>query len=154
MALETKISYDLAAALLDNAINTLLTAGAGDAIINIYDDTGTVPVDCSADNNTNLLLGTCKMAVTPFVAAADESPGAMIDENGIADDTSADNDGTARYFRVYDTTDGTDAGKTNCILQGSAGVAGDTTDLTLDDKEIVTGGTISVTDYKIRMPEA
>ena len=154
MALETKIAYVLAADLLDNAINAALTAGAGDAIINIYDDTGTVPVDCEATNNTNELLATCVMAVTPFVAAADQGPGAMIDENGITDDTSAPESGVARYFRVYTTTDGTDAGKTTCLIQGSAGEAADTTDLTLDDKNIVLGGTVSVTDYKITMPES
>lgn len=154
MASATEISYTLAAALLDNAINAVLNTGTGDAIINLYDNTGTVPVDCEATNNTNVLLGTVVMAVTPFGAAADQAPGAMIDEAATTDDTSAAATGVAAYFRVYATNSGTDASKLNCHIQGSAGEAADSTDLTLDDKNIVIGGTISVTDYKITMPES
>jgi len=151
MALDTSIAYVTAAAMLDNAINTLITGGTGDGIINIY--TGAPPADCEAAI-TETLLGTCVMNVTPFIAAANQSPGAMIDENTITDDTSADTTGIAGHFRVYSSNSGTDASKVTCIIQGTAGEAADTTDMTLDDKNIVVGGTISITDYKITMPEA
>lgn len=151
MASATEISYALAAAMLDNAVNTTLNEGTGDAIINIY--TGAPPADCeTAPSGT--LLGTCVMNTTPFIAAADQAPGALIDENAITDDSSADTTGIAGYFRVYSSNSGTDASKVACHIQGTAGEAADSTDLTLDDKNIVVGGTISITDYKITMPES
>jgi len=138
--------------MLDNSINTLLTGGTGDAIINIY--TGTPPADCEAVV-TETLLGTCVMAATPFGAATNLSPGAQIQRTAsISDDTSADTTGIAGHFRVYSSNSSTDASKVTCYIQGSAGEAGDSTDLTLDDKNIVVGGTISITDYTITMPEA
>lgn len=151
MASATEISYTLAAAMLDNAVNTTLNSGGGAAIVNIY--SGTIPADCEATLGAATLLGTCVMNATPFIAAADQNPNALIDENSISDDTSADTSGTAAFFRVYATTAGTDATKTNCHIQGTAGEAADSTDMTLDDKNIVVGGTISITDYKITMPE-
>jgi len=151
MASATEISYALAAAMLDNAVNTLLNEGTGDAIINIY--TGTAPADCeTAPSGT--LLGTCAMNSTPFGAAANQNPGARITANAIVDDSSADATGTAGYFRAYSTNSTTDASKVNCHIQGSAGEAADSTDLTLDDKNIVIGGTISITSWTIDMPES
>lgn len=152
MASATEISYALAAAMLDNAVNSLLTAETGAAIINIY--TGTPPADCEAAA-TGTLLGTCIMTdPSPFGAAANQNPNARITAASITSDTSADTTGTAGYFRVYTSTAGTDATKVTCHIQGSAGVAGDTPDLTLDDKNIVVGGTIAITAYTIDMPEA
>ena len=151
MASATEIAYATAAAMLDNAINTLLNAGTGDAIINIY--TGTPPADCeTAPSGT--LLGTCVMNATPFAAATNQSPGARIEANAIVSDTAADATGTAGYFRAYSTNSGTDASKLTCYIQGSAGEAADSTDLTLDDKDIVIGGTIAITAWTIDMPEA
>ncbi len=154
MASATQISYTLAAALLDNAINAVLNAGTGDAIVNIYDNTSSIPANCEATNGTNVLLGTVVLNASPFGAAADQAPGAQIDEAATVDDTSADATGVANYFRVYQTDSGTDASKGACHIQGSAGEAADSTDLTLDDKNIVMGGTISITDYKITQPES
>jgi hypothetical protein len=151
MASATEIAYATAAAMLDNSINTLLNGGTGDAIINIY--TGTAPTDCETAP-TGTLLGTCPMNATPFQAATNQNPNARITANAIVNDTSADTTGTAGYFRVYSTNSTTDASKLTCYIQGSAGVAGDTPDLTLDDKNIVVGGTISITSYTITMPEA
>ena len=155
MASLTEIANVTAAAMLDNSINTLLTTGTGDAIINIYDDTGTIPVDCEATNNTNVLLATCVMAATPFQAATDLAPGAQIQRTAsITSDTNAPAGGTATYFRAYSTNSGDDASKLICYIQGSCGEAADSTDLTLDDKEIVIGGTVAITDWTITMPEA
>lgn len=151
MASATEISNALAAAMLDNAVNTTLNEGTGNAIVNIY--TGTPPADCETAPS-GVLLGTCVMNATPFGAATDLAPNAQIDENAITDDSSADTTGVAGYFRVYSTNSSTDASKVACHIQGTAGEAADSTDMTLDDKNIVVGGTISITDYKIVMPEA
>lgn len=141
----TEISVNLSNGML-NAINSLLTEEAGDAIINLY--AGAIPATCEATLGAATLLGTCVMNSTPFQAASASS----INANAITNDSSADASGTAAFFRVYSTTGGTDVTKSNCHIQGSAGVAADTPDLVLDDKEIVAGGVISVTDYDITMP--
>jgi len=151
MASATEIAFVTAAAMLDNAINTLLNSGTGDGILNIY--TGAPPVDCEAAP-TGTLLGTCILNATPFGAAADLVPNARITANAITSDTSADATGVAGYFRAYSTTASTDASKVTCYIQGSAGEAADATDLILDDKNIVIGGTIAVTSWTITMPEA
>jgi hypothetical protein len=150
MPSQTEIAFVTAAGMLD-AINALLNTGTGDAIINIYE--GTIPADCeTAEAGT--LLGTCVMNATPFIAAANQNPGARLVANAIVDDSAADATGEAQYFRVYSSNSGTDASKLVCYLQGSAGVSGDTPDLTLDNKNIVIGGTISCTAYTIDMPES
>ena len=151
MASQTEIAYATAAAML-NAINALLTSGTGDAIVNIYE--GTIPTDCETAIGAQPLLGTCVMNATPFIAAADQNPGARITANAIVDDTSADDTGVAQFFRVHASDSGTDASKNACYIQGSAGISADSTDLILDDKNIVIGGTISITAYNIDMPES
>lgn len=152
MASATEISYALAAAMLDNAVNTTLEEGTSSAIISIH--TGTPPADCEA-TPTGTLLGVLPMTVTsPFGAASNQNPNARIAAAAITDDTSADSTGTAGYFRVWScNTSQTYANRLACHIQGTAGVAGDTPDLTLDDKNIVVGGTISISAYTIDMPE-
>jgi len=150
MASETEIAYATAAAMLDGAFNSELNAGAGDAVVAIY--TGVSPADCEAAP-TGTLLGVCKMNATPFVAAANQNPNALIDANAISDDVSADTTGVAGHFRATISADGVTPNAA-AVIQGSAGEAADSTDLTLDDKNIVVGGTISVTGYTITQPEA
>jgi hypothetical protein len=154
MASATELSNALAAAMLDNAVNVSLNAGTGNAIINIYDDTSTMPADCEASNGSNVLLGTCVMGVTPFAAATDETGSAQIAVNAVTNDPDAVAGGTAAYFRAYSSDAGTDASKLDCYIQGTAGEAADSTDLTLDVKLIVIGGSIAVTAWAIDMPES
>jgi hypothetical protein len=150
MASAWRHSYTLAAAMLDNAVNNLCNAETGNAIINVY--TGSPPTNCE-DAATGTLLGTCIMNATPFGAAADQAPGALITANAVTPEYSAVAAGTAGYFRVYTSTANTDATKVDCIMQGSAGEAADSTDMTLDSKTIALGGTIQVTSFYVNMPE-
>lgn len=151
MASGTELSNTLVSAMLDNAVNVLLNEGLANGIVNIY--TGAVPTDCETAP-TGTLLGTCVLNSTPFGAAADLVPGAQITANTVVDDIAADAAGVAGYFRAYSSDSGTDASKLNCHIQGTAGEAADSTDLTLDNKTIVLGGTISVTAWTINMPES
>jgi hypothetical protein len=144
------MSNDLASALLDNAVNSKLNAGLGPAIVNIY--TGTQPADCEAAV-TETLIGTCIVNTTPFGAASDLAPGARLTANAVTPEYSAVAAGTAGHFRVYSSDSGTDASKLICHMQGSAGEAADTTDMTLDEKVIAIGGTIQVTAWTFDMPE-
>lgn len=150
MASEYRHSAATAAAMLDNAINNLCNAGTGNAIINIY--TGSAPSECEAPES-GTLLGTCIMNSTPFGPSSDIAPGAQITANAITGEYSAVAAGTAGHFRVYSSNANTDASKIDCIMQGSAGEAADSTDLTLDSKTIALGGTIQVSSFSVTMPE-
>jgi hypothetical protein len=149
MALNTEIAYATAAAMIDGPFNTLLNGGASDAVIAIY--TGIPPADCEAAP-TGTLLGVCKMAATPFLSAANQNPNARIQADTVSDDVSADTTGIAGHFRATVSADGVTPDAA-AVIQGTAGEAADTTDLTLDDKNIVVGGTISITGWDLTQPE-
>ena len=150
MALSPRMSNSLASAMLDNSVNLRLNGGLGNAIVNVY--TGSQPADCEAAE-TGTLLGTCIMNSVPFGAATDQAPGARLTANAITAEISAVAGGTAGYFRAYSSDSGTDASKLICHLQGTAGEAADTTDMTLDVKLILIGGTIQVTVWTFDLPE-
>lgn len=150
MASAHRASNALVAAMLDNAVNNKLNEEIGPAIVNIY--AGTVPALCE-DNPTGTLLATCVLSATPFAAAVDQNPGTRITANPIAADIAAVAGGTATHYRCYTTTGGNDATKVTCHLQGSAGEAADSTDMTLDNKVIAAGGTVQITAWTIDLPE-
>ena len=150
MASSHRASNALIRAMFDNALNNSLNEEVGTPIVNIY--SGTVPGLCE-DNPTGTLLATCVLSSTPFAAAVDQNPGARITANPIAADINAVAGGTATHYRCYTTTGGNDATKVTCHLQGSAGEAADTTDMTLDNKVLVAGGTVAITAWTIDMPE-
>jgi hypothetical protein len=144
MALSPRMSNALARAMLNNAVNTTLNEGLGDAIINVY--TGSPPADCEAAA-TGTLLGTVVINTTPFGAATDLAPGARITANAIGSDIYAIAAGTAGYFRVYSTDAGNESSKLSCHIQGTAGEAADTTDMTLSRKAFVIGLSIQITAW-------
>lgn len=143
-------SNELVRAMLDNAINSKLNEEVGPAIVNIY--TGSAPADCETAA-TGTLLATAILNATPFGAASDTAPGARITANPITSDYTVDAGGTAGYYRCYTTSGGNDATKITCHLQGSAGEAADSTDMTLDNKVLVAGGTLAITAWTIDLPE-
>ncbi len=144
MASATEIAFVSARDML-NALTILPDAGAGAGKIEVR--TGAAPADCETASS-GTLLATLPMSDPAFPAnAADQVPGARATANAITDDSSADATGTAGYFRVFDSD-------SVCYIQGSAGESGDTPDMTLDDKTIVAGQTVSVTSYTIDMPES
>lgn len=150
MALSPRISNSLALAMLDNSINSKLNEGLGNAIVNVY--TGTEPPTCET-GPTGTLLGTCIINSTPFGAGVDQEPGARLTANTVTPEISAVAAGTAGYFRAYSSDSSTDASKLDCHIQGTAGEAADTTDMTLDEKVIAIGGTIQITAWTFDLPE-
>jgi hypothetical protein len=144
------ISNSMAQNMIAGPVNTELEGGTNDAVIAIY--TGTPPTNVETAP-TGTLLGVCKMtATTPFDAGADQNPGWRIQANTISDDVSADTTGVAGYFRASTSNDGVTP--LTGVIQGTAGEAADSTDLTLDDKNIVVGGTISMTGWDLTQPES
>lgn len=138
MALDTKISTAARNAAC-NAVVDLIDAGAAAGYIQIR--TGAPPANCAAANS-GTLLGTLNMSDPAFGNAAN----GVATASAISNDTSADASGDAGHFRVFDSDN-------NCILQGTAGEAGDTPNMVFDEKSIVAGGVIAITAMTVTQPE-
>lgn len=107
-------------------------------ILRIY--TGTQPADCqTAASGT--LLAEMNLPSDWMNAASGEQKTLL----GTWQDASANADGTAGYFRIYNS------GDTVCHMQGSAGDIG-TEDLVLDNASIATGQQVTVTAFTITAP--
>jgi hypothetical protein len=115
------------------AIGTLLNGGK------IEIRTGSQPAnpDTAA---TGTLLGTLTLSATAFGSASTGT----ITANAITGDSSADNSGTAAWFRAY-KSDGTTG-----VIDGTVGTSG--ADMNLSSTSIVAGGTINLTSWTITQP--
>jgi hypothetical protein len=140
VASEFKISTAARNAACD-AIVDLIDAGAGGGRVEIR--TGSPPANVG-DASTGTLLATLTFGATAYGSASTGTA----QENPITSDSSADASGDAGYFRIYH--DG--AGDTEAIMQGTCGEIADTPDLVFDDKSIVAGGQVAISDLPITMP--
>lgn len=120
---------------LDN-INTALNAGAGAALIRIYD--GTRPA--TGGTATTLLAElTCT-----YPAAAAAASG-VLTFSAITQDSSANATGTATWFRMVDSTAG-------FVMDGNVGTSG--SDLNLTTTSIVATQPVSISSATITAPNA
>lgn len=141
MALAPAISNAAAKAMLD-ALTALINAGAGAGKLRIY--SGTKPTNPDVAIGAQVLLAELTLSDPAFTAATDANPGALATASAISDDTSANNTGTATWFRVVDSND-------VAIIDGSVGTS--SADLILDDTALVSGQTVKVTSWTITQPE-
>ena len=127
-----QLSTTVRNARLDTIESTISTA----ATLRIR--TGAQPADCStADSGTVL----AEMSLpTDWMAAASSGAKALA---GTWEDTSANADGTAGHFRIYDT-----AG-TTCHIQGSITATSGGGDMELDNTSIATGQTVTITTFTL-----
>lgn len=109
-------------------------AGSG-AQIKLY--TGTQPASVAAAV-TGTLLGTLVVAGTFGTAAT-----GVLTFNTVTSDTSADNPGTAGWFRVM-KSDGTTG-----VLDGAITATGGGGDMTLNTTTVTAGGTIAISSGTI-----
>jgi len=122
-----------------NGVVDLLDGGAGAGYIEVRD--GTQPAN-PGTAATGTLLATLPLSDPAFGDAAT----GVATANAITSDTTADNSGTATWFRAYDSN-------AVAVIDGSAGDVG-TEDLVLDNAAIVAGGTVAVSSWTITMPGA
>lgn len=107
-----------------------------DALLRIY--TGSAPASAAAAA-TGTLLAECELP-TDWMAAAASGVKEMA---GTWEDTAANNDGQAGYFRIYDST-GTD-----CGLQGTVTEEGGGGDMEVDNDQFETGQAFSVVSFEL-----
>lgn len=120
-----------------------LDVGAGPGVLKIF--TGAAPANPAAAD-TGTLLATLTLAKPAFGNGGATAGTGVARAAAIAPGTAVAN-GTAGHYRAYDSSG-------NCRMQGSAGIAGDTPDLTLDDKVFVIGGTVTIVTWDVGVPEA
>ncbi len=139
MALATKISAAARNAAVDG-IAGLVDGGAGAGYIEVR--TGAPPATpATADSGT--LLATLPMSDPAFAAGA----AGVATANAITSDSSADATGAAGHFRAKDSN-------AVVVLQGTAGEAADTPNMTFDNKNIVATGTVAASAFTITVPES
>lgn len=112
------------------------------AVIQIY--SGSVPADADA-SNAGTLLGTLTCNATAFSGITDNTPGALATFAAITQDSSADNTGTATFFRISTQSGGT------VIAQGTVGTS--SADLVLNTTSITSGSAISISAATIELEE-
>lgn len=140
----TKIANSEALSACDSVVDAL-DGGTGAGLLRIYD--GTQPSggpDEAIVSQT--LLAELTLSDPAFGAAADDNPGGKATANAISDDTSANADGTASWFRAV-TSDGT------AVIDGDVTATGGDGDLELNSTSIASGATVSVTSWTVTMPE-
>lgn len=140
----TTISNAAAIAACD-ALVDLLDAGAGAAVLKIYDGSQPANPDVAVSGQTLLAELTCSDPA--FGNAADDNPGAIATANAITDDSSANATGTAAWFRAEDSNG-------NAIIDGDVTATGGGGDLELDSTSISAGTTVSVTSWTVTHPES
>lgn len=108
-----------------------VTARANGGRLRIYD--GTAPANAEAALSGNTLLADLTLSATAFAPAVN----GVATANAITGDPSADNSGTATFFRVLESD------LTAVVYQGTAGISG--AELNLSSVTVIANGPVSVT---------
>lgn len=126
-----------------NAIVDLLDVGGGGSI-KLYTAGSGVPADADVAISDQVLLATLSLSATAFGNAADDTGKAKATAAAITSDTSADNSGTAAFFRACNAA-GT------AVFQGTVGTSG--ADLNMGSVAISAGATVSISALTFSVPE-
>ena len=127
-----QLSTTVRNARLDTIESTIGTS----AILRIR--SGSVPANCAAAD-AGTVLATLNLP-SDWMAAASSGSKAL---SGTWQDTSADNNGTAAHFRVYDS------GGSTCHIQGTVTATGGGGDMTLDNTLINSGQSVTITSFTL-----
>jgi hypothetical protein len=141
MAFATRISNAAAIAACD-AIVDQLDAGAGAALIRIYD--GTQPADPDTAITSQVLLAELTCSDPAFGSAVDGTGKATATASAITADSSANATGTATWFRAVTST-GT------AVIDGTVGTSG--TDMILNTTSISSGQNVAITSWTFSVDE-
>ena len=123
-----------------NGVVDLIDGGSGAGTLPIR--TGSEPATV-ATASSGTLLATPTFSATAFGAAS-----AGVATAAAITSATAVASGDAGYFRAYPGA----AGDTAAVLQGKAGNAGDTPEMTFDNKSIVSGGTVAISSMTYTQP--
>ena len=135
------MALKLSTTLADAKLAAVTTACNG-GFIRIY--SGTEPATANTALSGNVLLAELGFAGTSFGAPTTSGSDRMITANTITQDSSADADGTATFFRAVQSNG------TTVVFQGTVGTSGQ--QLNLCATNIVSGGVVSITSMTYTQP--
>lgn len=128
------MAVQLSVAVRNARLDAIETAIGVSAVLKIR--TGAQPSDCS-QADTGTVLATMALPSDYLTNASSGSKA----KSGTWQDTSADNTGTAGYWRLY-ASDGT-----TCHAQGTVTVTGGGGDMTLDNTSIAATQQVTITSW-------
>lgn len=137
-----EMALKLSTAAADAMLTTLGTSLNSGTVV-IY--SGTEPTTADTALSGNAVLATLTFGATAFGAPTASGADRVITANAITQDSAADADGTASFFRAF--TSGAAV-----RYQGTVGTSGQ--QLNLSATNIVTGGVVSISSLTITMPTA
>lgn len=126
------------------AIVALVDGGSGAGVLRIY--SGSQPAG-PGTSPSGTLLAEFTLSDPAFTQA---NGVATLDVTPAVQDTSANNTGTAGYFRLLDSTEA--AGTGLGVIDGTVTATGAGGDLTLSTTSIVSGSPVEITSGTITMP--
>lgn len=137
------MAMKLSTATADAMLATLATS-LNSGFVRIY--SGTEPATANTALSGNTLLAELTFSATAFPAATASGSDRIITANAITQDSAADADGTATFFRALSSNG------TTVVYQGTVGTSGQQLNLTATN--IVSGGVVSVSSLTITLPTA
>ena len=132
------MSFQTSDTVANSMLDAFETAIGTSAVLKIYDLTAGAPTNCAA-SITGTVLATITLPSDWMAGASSRSKA----KSGTWQDASADNTGTADFFRLF-ANDGT-----TCHAQGTVTVTGGGGNLTLDNTSIASGQSITITSFSI-----
>lgn len=130
------MAIKLSEAVRNARLDALETAVGLSAILKIR--SGTAPTNCAAADTGDVLV-TANLPSDWMAAAANGSKAL----SGTWQDAAADGSGITGHFRLY-ASDGT-----TCHLQGTVTITGSGGDMELDNTNIATGQTVTITSFTL-----
>lgn len=140
----THITNALAIAALDSIVDAC-DVGSANAAAEVWIYSGTPPADADAALSGNTLLAELVMSNPAFGAAADDTPGAIATASSITDDSSANANGTATFFRIVNRDEAV-------VLQGTVGTS--SADLIVATTTFVAGQPVQISSLTVSLPES
>ena len=132
------MSFQTSDTVANSMLDAFETAIGTSAVLKIYDLTSGAPANCAAAI-TGTVLATITLPSDWMAGASSRSKA----KSGSWQDASADNAGTADFFRLF-ASDGT-----TCHAQGTVTATGGGGNLTLDNTSIASGQSITITSFSI-----
>lgn len=130
------MTVQLSTAVRNARLDSIETTIGTSPLLRVY--TGSMPANAAAAS-TGTLLAECTLP-SDFMAAASSGSKA---KSGTWEDTSANNNGTAGYFRIFDS-----AG-TTCHLQGTVTATGGGGDMEVNNTTFASGQAFTVTTFTL-----
>jgi hypothetical protein len=137
------MTLQLAVAVRNALLDAIESNTGTSAILKIYDLTAGAPADCAA-----AITGTVLVTMPLPSDWMNDAAGGVKTLAGTWTDTSADDSGTADFFRIF-KTDGT-----TCQMQGTVTATSGGGDMEIDNVVIAAGQTVTVTTFSLTAPNA